>query len=124
MRTTRSLLLPLVSAAAVAGCAPAVANFAYTTPERYPAKPDTAFIELYEAASPDAADIERPHEVIARFQVKQQAYVRSGVIEKARERAREVGGDAIIIAPADRFAGSDLFDLDRMVVWVVRFTDP
>lgn len=107
---------------AVSGCAPAVTNFAYTTPQRHAPKPDDAYVELYEAPGPDEAEIERPFEVIARFEVKQRAYVRSGLIEKARQRAREVGGDAIVVAPAGRFAGSDLFDLDRLVVWVVRYS--
>lgn len=122
MRRCPVSVFALVCLFAVPGCAPAVADFAYTTPERHAPKPDDAYVEVYEASVPDEAEIGQPFEVIARFQVKQRAYVRSGLIEKARQRAREVGGDAIVIAPTDRFAGSDLFDLDRMIVWVVRYT--
>lgn len=102
-------------------CAPAIQNFAYTTPERHAPKAEGAFIELFEAPHPDSLDLDREFEVIARFQVKQQAYVRSGLIESARERAREVGGDAIVISTDTGFEGSALFDLDTMTVWVLRY---
>lgn len=118
------LILVLVEVAA-AGCGPTLENFSYVAPERYPPKPDTAFIEVHHA-SPNLTDIRdldipRSYNVIATF-VVEEGLISSALTEKARKKARQLGGDAIIVQPIANRELSDI-EFSRVQVWVIRFRE-
>jgi hypothetical protein len=115
-----------VACAFLAGCGPAIqsANFSTPAPE-----PTTAEILLYSTKLPEC-----PYEEVGLISGRSRVFWTSqeAVLAHMRERAREMGGDAIVglgtsevVTGGTHVAGTvNVNSANRMAGTVVRFTDP
>ena len=117
----RRIRLPLALTLTMAACV-SVENFAYVGPYSYPAKDPGTPLDVYylvpgAQAISQAEGLVRSYDIIASIEVKQFGDHVGNLQKKAQEKAREVGGDAIVYQPIP--TGSEG---SNALVWVLRYT--
>ena len=99
--TTRWLAVAVAVAASVSfvACAPGMQDYVYLAAEQYPAKDKDAPIDVYVFESADdRSKITKQFTILASFTFRSQGDL-TGATEKAEKKAREIGGDAVILGP-------------------------
>lgn len=117
----RRLWILLALSLPVAACV-SVENFAYVGPHSYAAKDPGSSLDVYylvpgAQAISQAEGLVRSYDIIASFEVKQFGDHMGNLQKKAQEKAREVGGDAIVYQPLP--TGDEG---SKALVWVILYT--
>jgi hypothetical protein len=111
----------LALALPIAACV-SVENFAHVGPVSYTAKDPGAQLDVYYLVPgaqtiSQAEGLVRAYDIIASFEVKQFGDHMGNLQKKAQEKAREVGGDAIVYQPLP--SGNEG---SKALVWVLHYT--
>ncbi len=89
-------IVPLV----VGGCSPGMQNFVYLADSKFPPREQDAKIDVFHVEGNNYivnAKIERPFEVLARFDLQSMGEFSEKADNTAIRKAREMGGDAVVI---------------------------
>jgi hypothetical protein len=124
MRRITSLLLAGIALSMLAGCGSSTEFVPADPTLTYDAKPADAYIEVHKD------DVIRPHVLVGVIHVNQDMSNTVGesstyevLIERLREKARQVGGDAVINVKPVQGADLEMSDTIRLRADVIRYLE-
>ena len=124
MRRLTSLLLASAALAALAGCGSSTEFVPADPTLTYDAKPSDAYIEVHRD------NVIRPHVLVGVIHVNQDMSNTVGdastyevLVERLREKARQVGGDAVINVKPVKGADMEMSDTIRLRAEVIRYLE-